>query len=152
LRCAVGQRRGYKHIGDALWRISREESFSALFRGLAPTVQRAMVVNMVQCASYDQAKTVLRKHAHIQDGVGLHLGAAVTAGFTYSIASLPLDIAKTRMQNQVGFAAMCVIGLPFMFLRNWLRIGCLLELMFSLDIIIINEIVKKLTRINRKNK
>ena len=34
------------------------------------------------------------------DGVPLHISSALTAGFVYSAATLPLDTAKTRMQNQ----------------------------------------------------
>lgn len=36
------------------------------------------------------------------DGPGLHLLSSLTAGLVYSLASLPLDTAKTRMQTQVG--------------------------------------------------
>lgn len=37
----------------------------------------------------------------IPDGPGLHLLSSLTAGLVYSLASLPLDTAKTRMQTQV---------------------------------------------------
>lgn len=33
-------------------------------------------------------------------GVGLHLVSSLTSGFCYSAASLPLDVAKTFLQNQ----------------------------------------------------
>lgn len=42
------QKRGYRHIGDAIARIAREEGIATLWRGAGPTVARAMVVNCVQ--------------------------------------------------------------------------------------------------------
>lgn len=42
------QKRGYRHIGDAITRIAREEGVTTLWRGAGPTVARAMVVNCVQ--------------------------------------------------------------------------------------------------------
>ena len=32
--------------------------------------------------------------------VGLHIISSLTSGFCYSVASLPLDVAKTFLQNQ----------------------------------------------------
>ena len=45
------------------------------------------------------AKTAYAEHLGIS-GVPLHCSASLTAGFVYSVATLPLDTAKTRMQNQ----------------------------------------------------
>jgi hypothetical protein len=38
----------------------------------------------------------------MRDGMSLQLASSLTAGLVYSLASLPLDTAKTRMQSQVG--------------------------------------------------
>jgi len=48
-----------------------------------------------------QAKSSFRSLG-MQDGTPLHLLSSLTAGFVYSLASLPLDTAKTRMQTQKG--------------------------------------------------
>lgn len=93
-------RRGYRHVGDALWRIAREEGVFGLWRGASPTVARSMVVNCVQLGTYDQAKEVYMKRWGMRDGVGVHLMASVTSGFCYSVATLPIDSAKTRLQDQ----------------------------------------------------
>ena len=65
--------------------------------GVVPTMVRAMVVNMLQVGGYDVAKTNIKTVTGI-DGVGLHITSALSAGFVYSLATLPIDLAKTRMQ------------------------------------------------------
>ena len=50
---------------------------------------------------YRQAKVSFHQMG-LPDGPGLHLLSSLTAGLVYSLASLPLDTAKTRMQTQVG--------------------------------------------------
>lgn len=96
----VAKRRGYRNIGDALWRISREEGVSGLWRGATPTIVRSMVVNCVQLGTYDAAKEKIIRVGNFEDGIGVHLAASTASGFCYSVATLPIDSAKTRMQNQ----------------------------------------------------
>lgn len=94
-------KRNYKHIFDAIFRVAREEGIATLWRGVIPTVTRGMVVSCVQLGSYDQAKESLKAFGIIKsDGVPLHLTASLISGYLYCLASLPLDITKTRMQNQ----------------------------------------------------
>lgn len=58
-RLPPAERRNYKHVGDALVRMAREEGILTLWRGAVPTMARAMVVNAAQLASYSQAKQSL---------------------------------------------------------------------------------------------
>ena len=96
------ERRNYKHAIDAIIRIGKEEGFAAYFRGVTPTVTRAMVVNMTQLGSYSQAKYYYEKYLKLT-GFANYLAASLTAGFIYSSASLPVDNAKTRMQkSEIG--------------------------------------------------
>eukprot|EP00924_Labyrinthula_sp_SR-Ha-C_P003333 augustus_masked-scaffold_15-processed-gene-6.62-mRNA-1 protein AED:0.04 eAED:0.04 QI:0/-1/0/1/-1/1/1/0/304 len=90
---------GYKNVGEALYKVVRTEGVFALWNGAVPTVTRAMVVNAVQVGGYDIAKSKFTKLLKLEDGVPLHLISSVTAGFFNSLATLPLDTAKTRMQN-----------------------------------------------------
>ncbi|KAK2154038.1 hypothetical protein LSH36_278g00040 [Paralvinella palmiformis] len=55
-RLPVNERRGYKNVFNALYRITTEEGVLTLWRGCGPTIARAMVVNAAQLASYSQAK------------------------------------------------------------------------------------------------
>ncbi|XP_030566944.1 mitochondrial 2-oxoglutarate/malate carrier protein-like [Drosophila novamexicana] len=96
-RLPPDQRRNYKNVGDAVVRIIREEGVFTLWRGCMPTVARAMVVNMVQLASYSQFKAAFKKH--MDEGLPLHIVASMCSGLLTTIASMPLDMAKTRIQN-----------------------------------------------------
>ncbi|XP_023178028.1 mitochondrial 2-oxoglutarate/malate carrier protein [Drosophila hydei] len=94
------ERRNYKNVGNALARITREEGLTALWRGCLPTVGRAMVVNMTQLASYSQFKTYFRTGPlQMEEGIKLHFFASMLSGLLTTITSMPLDIAKTRIQN-----------------------------------------------------
>nr|CDJ94199.1 Mitochondrial substrate solute carrier domain containing protein [Haemonchus contortus] len=92
------QRRNYKNVFDALIRVIREEGFFTLFRGCTPTVVRAMVVNAAQLATYSQAKQMILATKKIQDGIFCHFCASMLSGLATTIASMPVDILKTRIQ------------------------------------------------------
>lgn len=53
-RLPPNERRNYKHVGDALFRITKEEGLFTLWRGCMPTMFRALVVNAAQLATYSQ--------------------------------------------------------------------------------------------------
>jgi len=93
------QRRGYKNVFNALFRISKEESVSTLWKGATPTVMRAMVVNGAQLASYSQTKEVLINSKYFTEGIFLHFVASMISGLVTTIASMPVDIVKTRVQK-----------------------------------------------------
>uniref|UniRef100_A0AAZ1XJE0 Mitochondrial 2-oxoglutarate/malate carrier protein n=1 Tax=Oreochromis aureus TaxID=47969 RepID=A0AAZ1XJE0_OREAU len=58
-RLPADQRRGYKNVFNALFRITKEEGVTTLWRGCIPTMARAVVVNAAQLASYSQSKQAL---------------------------------------------------------------------------------------------
>lgn len=98
-RLPVEQRRGYTSVANALIRIVREEGVFTLWRGCAPTVGRAVVLNCAQLASYSQFKDSFKTSLGMQDGIGLHFCASMCSGFISTVASMPVDIVKTRVQN-----------------------------------------------------
>ncbi|KAJ8320038.1 hypothetical protein KUTeg_001628 [Tegillarca granosa] len=98
-RLPKDQQRGYKHVGDALMRITKEEGVLTLWRGSGPTVVRAMVVNAAQLATYSQAKQYLLYTGYFKDNLFTHFVASMMSGFVTTAASMPVDIAKTRIQN-----------------------------------------------------
>lgn len=93
------QRRGYTSVFNALARIIREEGVLTLWRGCGPTVSRAVVVNAAQLASYSQAKQYLLSTSYFNDNIFCHFVASMISGLVTTIASMPVDIAKTRIQS-----------------------------------------------------
>jgi solute carrier family 25 oxoglutarate transporter 11 len=95
-------RRGYRNVVHAIATVAKDEGLSVLWRGVRPTVARGMIVSMTQLATYDQAKESLQATGVFAPGfnVKLNLAASICSGFVYCAASLPMDITKTRMQNQ----------------------------------------------------
>lgn len=93
-------RRNYKNAFEGLLRISREEGVTKMWNGWSPTVMRAIVVNIAQLASYSQAKQMLLESGKFRDGILCHFTASLMSGFITTIASMPVDICKTRIQNQ----------------------------------------------------
>ena len=79
---------------------SREEGVLTLWRGSTPTIARAIVVNAAQLGTYSQAKESAKKMMNMSEGIPLHFTAAMISGLVTTIASMPVDIVKTRLQNQ----------------------------------------------------
>ncbi|XP_015604811.1 mitochondrial 2-oxoglutarate/malate carrier protein [Cephus cinctus] len=98
-RLPLADRRNYKNVFDALFRITREEGILTLWRGAIPTMGRAMVVNAVQLASYSQAKQALLDTGYFEENIVLHFASSMISGLATTAASMPVDIAKTRIQN-----------------------------------------------------
>lgn len=96
----VDKRRNYKNVFNALARIYREEGLTTLWRGATPTMGRAMVVNAAQLSTYSQAKELILGTGYVKDGIFCHFLASMISGLVTTIASMPVDIAKTRLQSQ----------------------------------------------------
>lgn len=91
------QRRHYKHVGDAFIRICREEGVTSLWRGVGPTIVRAMALNLGMLGPYDQAKEML---THVVGPTkAANIGASIIAGFLAAFLSLPFDNVKTKLQR-----------------------------------------------------
>lgn len=58
-----------------------------------------MVVNAAQLATYSQAKQAILSTKYIEDGIFCHFIASMISGLATTIASMPVDIAKTRYVN-----------------------------------------------------
>lgn len=96
------ERRGYKNVFNALYRISKEESIFTLWKGATPTFARAMVVNGAQLATYSQLKEFLVSSKYLQEGILVHFCASMCSGFVTAVVSMPVDIVKTRVQKASG--------------------------------------------------
>jgi solute carrier family 25 oxoglutarate transporter 11 len=71
-----------------------------------------MVVNGAQLASYSQAKESLVATSYFHDGIFLHFCASMISGLVTTIASMPVDIVKTRVQKASG-STNAVVGNQF---------------------------------------
>lgn len=98
-RLPVNEKRNYTNVFNALFRITKEEGILTLWRGCIPTMGRAMVVNAAQLASYSQAKQILVSTKYFKDNILCHFTASMISGLITTAASMPVDIAKTRIQN-----------------------------------------------------
>lgn len=61
-----------------------------------------MVVNGAQLASYSQSKEILVARFEMREGIFLHFVASMISGLITTIASMPVDIVKTRVQKSSG--------------------------------------------------
>ncbi|KAI8989330.1 mitochondrial carrier domain-containing protein [Pilobolus umbonatus] len=95
-------KRNYSHAIDGLYRILKEEGINALFRGVGPNINRAILMTSSQCVSYDGIKEVLVKNQYMKEGVPLHLVSSVMAGLIATTACSPVDVIKTRMMSATG--------------------------------------------------
>ncbi|KAJ9115404.1 hypothetical protein QFC22_005161 [Naganishia vaughanmartiniae] len=74
------ERYGYRNCVHGLYRITKDEGILALYRGVAPNVVRAILMNASQLASYDYFKSTLLKIKGTRDGPALQFGASFLAG------------------------------------------------------------------------
>ncbi|KAG0911129.1 hypothetical protein G6F57_005509 [Rhizopus arrhizus] len=93
------QRHNYKHALDGIVRISKEEGYSALFRGIGPNVNRAILMTSSQCVSYDMFKASLLNYTLMKDGLTLHFISSVLAGLVATTVCSPVDVIKTRIMS-----------------------------------------------------
>ena len=96
---AIEQRRNYKNVIDAFSRIAREEGFLSLWKGCAPTVVRAMSLNLGMLVSYDESKEKLEKVLGKDQQNTIWILSSLISGGIAATMSLPFDNVKTKMQK-----------------------------------------------------
>eukprot|EP00887_Chlorella_sp_A99_P005802 scaffold1.g5802.t1 len=86
----------YRGLTDALSQITRQEGLLGLWRGSAPAVQRAALVNLGELSTYDAAKrTVLASGVTGgKDSPVLHALSSLCSGFVASVVSTPADVVS----------------------------------------------------------
>lgn len=92
------QRRNYRNVFHAFQSIVKEDGFIDLYRGCAPTVARAMSINISMLFTFD----IIKKRLETSMGTS-HLttfSATFISGFFTAIFSLPFDNMKTKLQKQ----------------------------------------------------
>ena len=110
------QRRNYKHAVDGLVRMTREEGWRALFRGVLPNSMRAVLMTATQLASYDSIKNAILTRTAMKDDLTTHFCASIAAGFIATTICSPVDVVKTRMMSATEKEG--VVGMLARVVRN----------------------------------
>jgi hypothetical protein len=97
---ALGQAPRYAGTWSALVRIPAEEGLGGFYKGLAPSVGRAAVINGCGIASYDATKGVVTQLTGRSQGLVPQVLASLVSGLVSALVSTPFDVIKTRMMNQ----------------------------------------------------
>ena len=93
------QRRNYANAIDGLIKMTREEGWRSLFRGVWPNSMRAVLMTASQLASYDSFKDILLTHTFMSDNLATHFSASFLAGFVATTICSPVDVIKTRVMS-----------------------------------------------------
>lgn len=95
-------RYNYRNSIQGIYRMTRDEGFSAWGRGVVPNTFRSILMNMSQLASYDWFKEELIRMKLMQDGPVLHFVASLGAGTVATTVCSPADVLKSRIMNAHG--------------------------------------------------
>ena len=96
--CApVAERRGYKNVLQAVYRIVKDEGLKTLWSGSVPMICRAVAMNAGMLASYDQFKEMLLPYTG--PGVSNNMWSSAFTSFICSFTALPFDMMKTKLMN-----------------------------------------------------
>ena len=99
-RLPPGVPRRYSGALDAYSKIVQQEGVRGLWTGYGPNLARNCVVNATELVAYDQAKqTLLGPTIGMQDGIGAHILAGLSAGLAATLLGSPVDVVKTRVMN-----------------------------------------------------
>ncbi|CAI2354485.1 unnamed protein product [Caenorhabditis sp. 36 PRJEB53466] len=86
---------------DCFRSLYRTQGFFGLWIGWMPNCQRAALLNMADIATYDNVKHGLIDNLEMKDNWLTHAIASSCAGLAAAIVSLPSDVVKTRMMDQI---------------------------------------------------
>lgn len=93
------ERRNYKNVFEAFRRIVSEEGVTACWNGAAPTIARAMSLNVAQLVTYDEAKERLTAKFGKDKPKQILFASSMLSAVATSTASLPFDNIKTKLQK-----------------------------------------------------
>lgn len=94
------QRRNYRNVFDAFYKIVKYEGASTLWRGSFPTICRGVSMNVGMMASYDQFKETISKQMSLpSSSYKVQLTSSFMSGIVCSFISLPFDNVKTKLQK-----------------------------------------------------
>ena len=69
------------------------------YRGICPTIIRAILLNATKLATYDHIKHTLINSRMLPDGYACHFVSSLCAGVCIAVVTSPVDVVKTRIMN-----------------------------------------------------
>lgn len=94
------------HVGEpqsVVWHakdVYAQGGIPGFWRGVGPTMLRAMMMNATKLATYDTIKNAIIDSGYLKDGVPCQFVSSVVAGFFMTVVTSPMDNIKTRVMNQ----------------------------------------------------
>jgi solute carrier family 25 oxoglutarate transporter 11 len=95
----LDKRANYRSVFDALMRMARSGGILTFWTGAWPTIIRAMSTYLGQLAFFSEAKHRLKRHASMSDQARTTVASGI-GGPMGAVLSSPLDLVKTRLENQ----------------------------------------------------
>lgn len=118
------ERRNYKHVFDALSRITKEEGVTNLWRGALPTMTRAIALNVAMLVSYDTVKENLTARMGADRGFAIQVYSSMVSAVAVAVISLPFDNLKTKLQKQKAVNGVFPYkGMPDCFMKTLAKEG-----------------------------
>mmetsp|Transcript_16881 Transcript_16881/g.28601 ORF Transcript_16881/g.28601 Transcript_16881/m.28601 type:complete len:137 (+) Transcript_16881:62-472(+) len=85
------------HISDVY---RHSGSIAGFYKGVQPTMLRAMLLNATNLGTYDTIKHEIIRREILEDGLYCRYISSVFAGFFMALSTSPVDNIKTRVMNQ----------------------------------------------------
>lgn len=85
--------------------VSKEGGITALYKGIAPSTLRAMLISAGELGSYDIIKTLLKSKLYANDSnssneaMSLHIASSMLTGIVAATVAAPFDVVKSRSMN-----------------------------------------------------
>lgn len=86
--------------GQAIKDIVKQSGVRSLWKGGAPNVCRAALVNLGDLTTYDWAKSKILEHTSFGENYATHAMASACSGLVSAVLATPADVVRTRMMNQ----------------------------------------------------
>ncbi|KAF5689539.1 terpene synthase [Fusarium circinatum] len=96
------QRHNYRHVGDGILRMAREEGIGAYMRGWLPNCTRAATQTAGQLASYDIIKKSILDYRKTEETPAVQATSAFLAAVIAVTVTNPLDVLKTRAMSSMS--------------------------------------------------
>lgn len=95
----AAERRHYRNVFQAMYRIVCDEGVKTLWRGCGSTVMRAAAINASSLACYDETKEVVDRQMGTSSGLLAVCCGATSSGVVAAASSMPFDYVKTQLQQ-----------------------------------------------------